>query len=265
LVRLGLTKNEAKALDALVALGPVGAWDVHKYAAMPRNKAYESLEKLASRGMIEVQHGRPTLYRAIGAKLVIDNLLRDYSREANEALSVLERKQEDLPTSHEDNASAWMVKGEQGVSRRLAELIYEAKEDIFAISGYPPKYLLSAKTALKAAAKKGIRTRPVCMIRPLQTYEQISSDGSIIECRTVKATSTVRTKLHVHDEKLLGGFRGMSGFGAMVIIDETTAFDIVDNGKDPKRAVGILFKAPGIPRIQKATVERILAIYTRKL
>ncbi len=35
--------------------------------------------------------------------------------------------------------------------------------------------------------------------------------------------------------------------------------------KDPKKTAGIIFKAPGIPAIQKATVERILALYTRKL
>ena len=57
----------------------------------------------------------------------------------------------------------------------------------------------------------------------------------------------------------------MSGYGAMVIIDESTAFDIVDDGKDPKKVAGILFRAPGIPRIQKATVERIIGLYTRKL
>ena len=38
----------------------------------------------------------------------------------------------------------------------LAELIFEAKKDVFAIGGYPPKYLLSAKTALKAASKRGV-------------------------------------------------------------------------------------------------------------
>lgn len=57
----------------------------------------------------------------------------------------------------------------------------------------------------------------------------------------------------------------MSGGGAMVIVDETIAFNIIDDGTDPKRATGILIKAPGIPHIQKATVERILALYTRTL
>jgi hypothetical protein len=49
-----------------------------------------------------------------------------------------------------------------------------------------------------------------------------------------------------------------------VIIDESLAFDIVDDGKDPRSIAGIVIKAPGIPRIQKATVERILGLYTRK-
>ena len=82
---------------------------------MPRNKAYESLEKLARRGMIEIQQGRPTLYRAMGAKAVINNLVEEYSKGAKEALGVLERKQEDLKEevdSDIQNASSWMVRGE---------------------------------------------------------------------------------------------------------------------------------------------------------
>jgi len=50
-----------------------------------------------------------------------------------------------------------------------------------------------------------------------------------------------------------------------VIVDQTLAFDIIDDGSDPKKVSGILLKVPGIPRIQKATVERILALYTRRL
>ena len=58
---------------------------------------------------------------------------------------------------------------------------------------------------------------------------------------------------------------GTQGSGSMVIIDQTLAFDIIDDGSDPKKVSGILLKVPGIPRIQKATVERILALYTRRL
>ncbi len=102
LVRLGLNVNEAKALDALMALGPSGAADVHRHSGMPRNKAYESLERLASRGVIEVQHGRPVLYRASEAKSVIENLTESYGREAKEALGPSRRgrrRAEENPSS----------------------------------------------------------------------------------------------------------------------------------------------------------------------
>ena len=219
--------------------------------------------------MVEIQHGRPTLYRAIGAKAVIDNLLEDYGKEAKEALSVLQTKQEDLQfagDANRGNAYAWVVRGENGAKRRLAELIYDAKEDIFGIGGYPPKYLLSVKTALRAAAKRGVTIRPVSMIRPMQSIEEISSeDSSIVEFRTVKAFPTLKAKMQPYDEKIIKGFTGTPGSGAMVIIDETIAFDIVDDGKDSRKIAGIVIRAPGIPRIQKATVERILGLYTRKL
>ncbi len=74
LMGLGLNKNEAKALDALISLGPTGASDVHKYSGMPRNKVYESLERLTRCGMVDIQQGRPMLYRAMGVKALINNL-----------------------------------------------------------------------------------------------------------------------------------------------------------------------------------------------
>jgi sugar-specific transcriptional regulator TrmB len=270
LMRLGLNRNEAKALDALITLGPSGASDVHRQAGIPRNKAYESLEALAARGMVETQQGRPVLYRAIGAKTIIDHLVEEYGSEAKQAFGLLEKKQQELEAGEGflggSAPSAWMVRGEQGVRRRLAELIYGAKSDIFGIGGYPPKYLLGAKTALKAAAKRGVKTRAVSMIRPMEEVEGISSDDkAVIEFRTVKIPRTLKMRIQPFDEKIVGGFAGMSGVGGMVIVDEALAFDIVDDGTDAKKVAGIVFKAPGIPSIQKATVERVLALYTRKL
>jgi len=268
LIRLGLSKNEARALEALTALGPAGASDVHKQSGIPRNKAYEALESLAARGLVEVQNGYPTLYRPVSAKAVIDNLTENYGKDAREALLELER-QEELSDAEDEwgvSASAWIVKGEYGVRRRLAELIYGAKSDIFCMSGYPPKHILSAKTALKAAAKRGVVTRAICMVRPTEEMKEVShEEAAVIEFRTPKASKTLKVKMLPYDEKLVSEFAGMPGIGAMVIIDESTAFDIVDDGVHPSSIAGIVFRAPGIPSIQKATVERVLALYTRRI
>jgi sugar-specific transcriptional regulator TrmB len=269
LVRLGLNKNDAKALEALIALGPSGASDVHKYAEIPRNKAYESLERLVAKGMAEVQNGRPTLYRAIGAKTIIDHLVDGYADQARQALGVLQKKQDEASWDDDSGdagtTSAWVVRGEQGVKRRLAELVYEARSDVFAIGGYPPKYPLAVKSALKAAAARGVRIKVVSMVSPMEDIEVSSGDRSVIEFRTVKTSPTLKMKLEPYDEKIVGTFAGMGGVGGMVVIDETTAFDIVDSGTDPKKVAGIVIKAQGVPSIQKSTAERIVGLYTRKL
>lgn len=269
LIRLGLNSNEAKALDTLIALGPSGAADVHRYSGMPRNKAYESLERLARRGIVEVQAGRPVLYRASGARLVIDNLVESYGRDAREALAALEERQESgaegSTEPQGEKAYAWMVRGEQAVKRRLAELIFESKSEVFGIGGYPPKYFLSTKTALKAASKRGVNVRPVSMIKPAQDFDVSNEDKSVIEFRTVKSSPTLRAKIQPFDERIIESFANMSGSGSMVIVDDTLAFDIIDEGGSPKDASAVLMKVPGIPRIQRASVERILALYTRRL
>ncbi|MDG6915877.1 MAG: hypothetical protein JRM90_07915, partial [Nitrososphaerota archaeon] len=219
-----------------------------------------------SRGTVEVQNGRPTLYKAIGVKTIIDHLVEGYGSDAKEALSVLERKQEAaLEDGEEGGTSAWVVRGEQGVKRRLAELVYGAKSDIFVIGGYPPKYPLAVKTALKAAAARGIRTRVVSMVSPMEDVEASPDDRTVIEFRTIKMSPTLKMKLLPYDEKIVGTFAGMSGSGGMVVVDERTAFDIVDAGSDQKKATGIVITAPGVPSIQKATAERIVGLYTRKV
>jgi sugar-specific transcriptional regulator TrmB len=270
LIRLGLNPNEAKALDALIAMGPSGAADVHRYSGIPRNKAYESLERLTNRGIVEVQPGRPVLYRASTPKNVIENLTETYGRSAREALAALEERRDSRAEgpgeAQSDGNHIWVVRGEQAVRRRLAELIYDAKRDVFGIGGYPPKYLLSAKTALKAAAKRGLVVRPISMIRPTQDVAEISSDDkSVIEFRTVKSSPTLKVTVQPFDDRIIEGFVNMSGEGSMLIVDETLAFDIIDLGSGPRAVSGVVMRVPGIPRIQKATVERVLALYTRKL
>jgi sugar-specific transcriptional regulator TrmB len=218
--------------------------------------------------MVEVQNGRPTLYRAIGTKTIIGQLVDGYADQAKQALGVLQTKQQEASwdeSGEAETASAWVVRGEQGVKRRLAELVYEAKSDIFAIGGYPPKYPLAIKTALKAAAARGVRIKVVSMVSPMEDVDINSDDRSVIEFRTIKTSPTLKMKLQPYDERIVGTFAGMGGVGGMVVIDEKTAFDIVDVGTDPKKVAGIVIKAAGVPSIQKATAERIVGLYTRKL
>src|SRR5207245_3424067 len=134
---------------------------------------------------------------AILARLGVDNLIEDYETAGKQELTLVESRHEEAGAGEtsEEIAFAWVVRGEQSVKKRLAELIYSAKEDIFAIGGYPPKYLLSAKSALKAAKQRGVRARAVSIIRPMSVMTDEAQDRSIIEYKTIKAIPTLRKKI----------------------------------------------------------------------
>src|SRR6476469_4922374 len=64
LQRLGLNKYEAEAYVALLAEGPLTGYELGKRSNVPLSKSYETLERLARRGLALVQPGDPPRYLA---------------------------------------------------------------------------------------------------------------------------------------------------------------------------------------------------------
>lgn len=263
LIKLGLNANEAKIIEALTFLGPSGAFDIHNYSGVPRNKVYEILEKFARKGYVEIQPGRPMLYRISNPDAIVSNLVEEYRKAGDEVKSALKELQAE--NEDHDAAYAWVVKGREAARRKLADLIYSAKEDIFMIGGFPSQYLSHVISSLKAAKERGVATRAVCMVRPMESNSPDIDSAGIIEYRTIRDFSKGNVEFDRKDMEIMSGFRDTAGYGGVAIIDESAAFNIVDEGKFPEKVTGILIKAPGAPRIQKGTIERILSLYTRKL
>lgn len=263
LMKLGLNANEAKVIEALTYLGPSGAYDVHRYSGVPRNKVYEILERFGKNGYVDIQPGRPMLYRVSNPDNIITNLVEDYRRAGEEVKSALRDMQPG--TGDADTAYAWVVKGREAARRKLADLIYSAESDIFMIGGFPSEYVNHVSSSLKAARERGITTRAVCMVKPMEANSPDIVPTGIIEYRTIRDFSKGNIDFDRKDMEIMAGFRDTAGYGGVAIIDESVAFNIVDEGKFPEKVTGILIKAPGAPRIQKGTIERILSLYTRKL
>ncbi len=263
LEKLGLNSNEAKIVHTLILMGPSGVSDVHGSSGVPRNKIYEILDRFVERGLVEMQPGRPVLFRIANPDAFVNGLVNDFVSAGNEIKGML--AQLDPERGGEDAAYAWVVKGKEASKRRLAELVYSAENDIFMIGGYPSEYIQHVKSALKSAVKRGIKTRAVCMVSPMESNRPDLEPDSVIEWRTARMGSPEGEVPDRNDMKILAGFRDTASHGGVAIIDEAVAFNIVDEGKLPEKVTGILIRAPGAPRIQKGTIARILSKYTRKL
>lgn len=264
MMRLGMNQNEARILETLFSNGPLGATDINRHSGVPRNKIYEILDRLSREGVVEVQPGRPILYRAAEPRSVVESMVEKYRKageEVKEALAVLQSAQ---INETDPAAYAWVVRGREAAKRKLAELVFGAAESIFIVGGFPNQYLNHVTTALKAAAQRGVKTRAIHMVSPMETMRDDMSNRNILEYRSVRISS-LGPKTDQYDVKLLEGFRTTAKNGCAAIFDETLAFNVVDEYPEPEMVTGILVKAPGAPRIQKGTIERIMAKYTRKL
>lgn len=112
---IGLTKYEAKIYATLVSYGPSGVSDINRLSGIPRNKVYEMVDILVKRGIVEVQPGRPVIFRAVPPKLVIGQFLEDYNRKANEALILL--LQEEASNQDSKIENVWLMSGSQAIKK----------------------------------------------------------------------------------------------------------------------------------------------------
>lgn len=74
---LGLTKYETDAYLNILERGIAEASTINKEAKIPFGKIYETLNTLASKGLIEVQNTRPKKYKAMKPELALDNIFKE--------------------------------------------------------------------------------------------------------------------------------------------------------------------------------------------
>ena len=70
---LGLTKYETDAYLNILERGIAEASTINEEAKIPFGKIYETLNTLASKGLIEIQNTRPKKYKAKKPVLSFDN------------------------------------------------------------------------------------------------------------------------------------------------------------------------------------------------
>lgn len=80
LERVGLTQYERRALIALLRRGIADAATLCEDGEIPTSKIYLAMEKLAGRGLVQIQPSRPRLFAAMSAEDVVKRL-GDIARE----------------------------------------------------------------------------------------------------------------------------------------------------------------------------------------
>lgn len=162
---LGLTDYEARVYTALTRIKTGIASEIHQISGIPRSAVYGALEKLARRGIVEVQPTKPMRYRVVTPASTLEKLRSSFLLEARAALAALEEVyQEDADASDDDNI--WIDRGARNVHDKLLEIICGSGQEII-ISNSDILDVLIVRyqifydllLALTEAVERGVRIR----------------------------------------------------------------------------------------------------------
>jgi sugar-specific transcriptional regulator TrmB len=142
--RLGLTSYEARAYVALIKRDSYTAAQVARIAGLPRQRIYDVLGSLVSKGLAAARPGRQVKYAAVSPELAIDRLMaRERAQLAQlelDASSMIDSLTPDWEAgrSHTDPLEYIEVLRDRGaINERFAELQAQVKREILVFTKPP--------------------------------------------------------------------------------------------------------------------------------
>jgi sugar-specific transcriptional regulator TrmB len=123
---LGLSNYESKAYTGLLAENPVTGYQLSKVSGVPRSRIYETLEKLYSKGLVQVQDSEPKLYTPIDIEEFFNKVKLDILNNMKSLRSDLEQ----LESSKGIQPGIWNVEGRKNILAKANYLIKSAENNI---------------------------------------------------------------------------------------------------------------------------------------
>ncbi len=195
---MGLTDYEAGAYVCLIEKGVSNAGDISKLTEIPHSKVYEVLRRLEKRRLVEVQKGRPMIFRALEPAIALDRLERElkeslekefHERKANlesdfeqrmvEITQAQKRALEELENLFEKSAAVepsedvvWTIRGIDNLNAEAKDLIAGADREVRLM--LPNDDFSAIEETVKIAPSRGVRVQ-------LLVHDLTSSVRKILE------------------------------------------------------------------------------------
>ena len=159
LKKLGMTEYEARAYFSLSRLGPSTVREIVLDSHLPRNKAYEALQKLEQKNKIISLPVSPRKY-----KISNPEIFKDEIKELNESVDLLIKLIE-KPKIAEFKDLFWVIKGKKAIEEKLALQNTKAEKEILGCNKLS-KILYKNIRTMKEAVDRGVSVKMIC------TYEK---------------------------------------------------------------------------------------------
>ncbi|WP_017812575.1 MULTISPECIES: TrmB family transcriptional regulator [Paenibacillus] len=145
---LGFTELEAKVIIALAQQGTQSGYEVAKRIGVSRSNVYATLQRLSTRGVVQLTPGEPARYSVLPVK----ELTRMIAGQIGESLSYLEQA---MPTRMEEPPAFYSVEGERRIMEIMSRELDRAEDEI--IAAIWQQEAAWFRPQLEQAEKRGVR------------------------------------------------------------------------------------------------------------
>ena len=158
LQQLGLKEYEARAFVALNRVEAGTAKDIAELSEVPRTRVYDAIRVLETKGLVEIQHTNPQVFRAVSIDEAADTLRREFNARTD---SLRESLQGVTPASLDGDAEVshevWALSGDAAISTRTNQLIGDADDEVVLVVGHAGIVDEEILGGLSATRGRGVR------------------------------------------------------------------------------------------------------------
>lgn len=128
LQQLGMSQYEAASYVALLRLGEGTARETSEMSDVPRTRVYDAIERLQGRGLVDVQHASPKVFRPVARETTLHHFRHEYDAtlaKLADRLAALE------PANYQpEQRGVWTITGSAAVDDRVGEYLTAATDEI---------------------------------------------------------------------------------------------------------------------------------------
>lgn len=126
---LGLSTYEAKAYFALLSESPLTGYKLSKVSGVPRSRIYETVEKLAAKGLVLSQEGETTLLMPVSLESFLEKKEKENRRNIDFLKDILPQLKK--PTEAQ---GIWTMVGRDRIFDTVNHAISKARSHIYLVS-----------------------------------------------------------------------------------------------------------------------------------
>ena len=157
LQHLGLREYEARAFVALSRLPSGTAKDISEVSDIPRTRVYDAVRVLEERGLVEIQHTNPQVFRAVSVAEAVQTFLTEFESHIESLRDSLEELEPvSTADSTEKKHEVWSLTGSTAITNRMVELIDEATREVTVVIATQADWIELILGRLQAAQSRGV-------------------------------------------------------------------------------------------------------------